>query len=130
MTPEQLDNARWDEAIRQAPHSRTSANPAERLVEMKIRVYRQLVVSNWQPTPKPSPRVLAMRDWLINQTHYSVGEINRGHIDQDSTGRAFLAGYATAMKAAEPLLNTLVSLGDYPALVSVVSDYLKATGDE
>jgi len=131
VSPEELDKARWDEATRRAPHSRTSANPTEHLVEMKVRVYRHLVVSNWQPTPKPSPRVMAMREWLRVDNGWARAD--SGSCDGTIPAISFLAGYAAAVKEAEPIVARLKDrLRFFPidtASTEALTTYLTAIGE-
>jgi hypothetical protein len=53
--------------------------------------------------------------------------IDTGYRDEAPMAQMFFAGHAAAVKEAGPLLDTLVNLGLYPALID---DYLTAIGDE
>lgn len=95
----------------------------------------RLAREGWVPTPKPSPRVMAMREWHLTQythpDHHT--KITRGAWDQADQAKAFLAGYAAAVKVAEPLVEYLRDAaagfhGDTPN--KHLTTYLTAIGEE
>ncbi|MEI6439015.1 MAG: hypothetical protein WCO83_02310 [Alphaproteobacteria bacterium] len=124
MTLEELER-RANDCVMEASRTR---KPGDTNADVAIEAAR-LALSGWQPTPKPSPRVMAMREWHLTQythpDHHT--KITSGAWDQGDEAKAFLAGYAAAVRVAEPLLDTLVNTGLYPALIG---DYLTAIGED
>jgi hypothetical protein len=86
LTPEELDEARADEAWRlfveqpgDDPHSRVIA--------------ARLAREGWTPPPKVDPDLLAAREWMkANLTWVDPYLIDLGHHDAAASARAFLAG--------------------------------------
>jgi len=97
--------------------------------------YRHLVVSNWQPTPKPSPRVMAMRKWL-KVDGYNSAQTDSGDYDSTACARAFLGGYAAAVELAKPVIKIVEALEDMihglakVKICQALTTYLTAIGEE
>ena len=147
MTPEELDKAKWDEACARADKEYVGTSTIRLCSWVKQRSadhYRQMTIENWQPSPKPSPRVMAMREWL--KTVYAhdshKGGIERGKYDKIIEANSYQAGYAAAVKEAEPLVEVVRHVANcaspnktknHPAincLVVALTTYLTAIGEE
>jgi hypothetical protein len=138
MTPEELDRARLTAAEDEAGSELQNARP-EVFALRVLDIYRRHVVSNWQPTPKPSPRVVAMREYLekVDGGRSPSSRIlaDRGHFDKDPDARAFLAGYAAAVKEAEPIVGLMKHSVENQTwtpygVAQALTTYLTAIGDE
>lgn len=132
MTPEQLDKAKWDEAYDRAMKADREGDPL-RWEQAAVPIYRQLTIDNWTPPDPISPRVLAAREWLKGRFPAIEG-IGYGLWDNAGDMKAFLAGFAAAVKLADELVIAagLVATGDYKpnALFSRIATYRQSIGDE
>jgi len=127
MTPEELDDARENEVWTRAK----AKYPSEphKAVHEAFEIYRELVRSNWQPPPKPSPRVMAAHNWIIDSNDIAITSEEKVAI------QAFLAGYAAAVKEAEPLVEQVRRVNRQPEWFlsdtdALLTTYLTAIGDE
>jgi len=136
MTPEELDKAKWDEACARADKEYVGKSTIRWVTQRSADHYRQMTIDNWQPTPKPSPRVMAMREWLkatsgLRQWGHWV---DQGKHDDDTPAQAYLAGFDAAVKEAEPIVARLKDrLRFFPidtASTEALTTYLAAIGDE
>ena len=132
MTPEELDRRANDCAMEASRTRKRGDTNADVAIEAA-----RLALSNWQPTPKPSPRVMAMREWLSSEyPHDSHQEkINLGLWDEVNEARAFLAGYAAAVKEAKPLVqrvqhSTETMTWTPHEIYQALTTYLTAIGEE
>ena len=133
MSPEQLDKARDKEVERRIEQQGTGGGewPLTR-----YDIYRELVISNWTPPDPISPRVMAAREWL--KGNYTAGvapTIDRGEYDRNLEVSAFLAGFAAAVKLAEPLVARFIYQTERPGLVDhvnreMITTYRQSIGDE
>ncbi len=134
MTPEQLDKARLDDARCYAEESDPAANDGQKLVKAFER-YRHHVVSNWTPPAPTNPRVMAMREYLKIATILPGPDIDAGKVDYRFDAKAFLAGFAAAVKLAEPLVARFIYQTERPGLVDhvnreMITTYRQSIGDE
>ncbi len=132
MTPEQLDKARLDDARCYAEESDPAANDGQKLVKAFER-YRHHVVSNWTPPAPTNPRVMAMREYLKIATILPGPDIDAGKVDYRFDAKAFLAGFAAAVKLAEPLVEAAEAEChriNLPFLGSAIATYRQSIGDE
>ena len=138
MTPEELDR-RANDCAMEASRTR---KPGDTNADIAIEAAR-LALSNWQPTPKPSPRVMVMREWFVGTlgSGSASGQkepILAGQWDNSATAASFLAGYAAAVKEADILVQTLQDWhsGTITARThdqvsrSALTTYLTAIGDD
>jgi len=120
MTPEELAK----EAMRRVNYA--SINHTYEVA----RVAAELALSKWQPTPKPSHRVMARTKWLEEGSRFEVARV--------AQEEAFDAGYAAAVKEADILVRSLQDWhsGTITAQThdqvsrSTLATYLTAIGDE
>ena len=93
----------------------------------------ELALSGWTPPDPISPRVTAAREWLMTNTSIPSGHIAQGLHDNTTTARAFLAGFAAAVKVAEPLVEAAEAEChriNLPFLGSALTTYRQSIGDE
>lgn len=115
-----LDHARGEEAFRLAE----IALPDGDLVEVRAKayfIYRELVVSNWQPPPPVSPRVLAAREWPHNGSRFEAAKV--------AQEEAFLAGVAWAEKKAAVLRAVIRKTAEMVSTSAAVTSELIAADD-
>ena len=135
MSPEQLDEAKWHEAYTRAMKAYREGDPL-RWEQAAVTIYRQLTIDNWTPPDPISPRVLAAREWLKgNHTAGVAPTIDRGEYDRNFEVSAFLAGFAAAVKLAEPLVARFIYQTERPGLVDhvnrkMITTYRQSIGDE
>ena len=118
MTPEQLDKAKWDEAYDRAMKADREGDPHQ-WEQAAVPIYRQLTIDNWTPPDPISPRVMAARE-------YAKGACN-GRMARENAEADFLAGFAAAVKLAEPLVRYLEGAG---RAKETLTTYRQSIGDE
>ena len=131
MSPEELDKARVARAFDLWHADPTCVGPHS-LATIAARLARE----NWTPPDPISPRVMAAREWL--KGNYTAGvapTIDRGEYDRNLEVSAFLAGFAAAVKLAEPLVARFIYQTERPGLVDhvnreMITTYRQSIGDE
>ena len=116
MTPEELDKARVKEA-RRLWHEQGAPHP------QPIYIAARLAREGWTPPAPISPRVKAAREWLKGKSIVPAvsRSIDQGEFDDDAEAVGFLAGFAAAVKLAEPVVKEAKRL---------VEEYLDPDGDD
>jgi hypothetical protein len=88
LTPEELDDARAQEANRIYNTGHSVFPRAERTATIAARLARE----GWTPPPKVDPDMLAAREWCANEWPKDREAHRAGAYDNISATRAFLAG--------------------------------------
>lgn len=136
MSPEELDKARVKEA-RRLWNEQTEEAKALPRTPQPIEIAARLAREGWTPPDPISPRVLAAREWLKGFSAFPVGhmeieQISAGTYDHCNGIIGFLAGFAAAVKLAEPLVEALGTnfnrITHYRAH-ELAKDYRQSIGD-
>lgn len=123
MTPEELDKARVKEA-RRLWHEQGAPHPQP--IEIAARLARE----GWTPPDPISPRVLAAREYTKSIQGSAVADaIDAGLWDDKFDVRAFLAGFAAAVKLAEPLVEVASRVGMLANAATHLTTYRQSIGD-
>ena len=106
MSPEELDKARVKEARRLWNEQGAPLRGDPEPIEIAARLARE----GWTPPDPISPRVMAAREWL-KTIDYHAATTDTGRYDDSEFAKTFLAGFAAAVKLAEPLVEYLEDAG-------------------
>jgi hypothetical protein len=122
MTPEELDKARADEALRICEGRPLGL----RFRELAI-ITARLARENWTPPPPVDPDVLAFREWVkkIRSGPAVIldSDIDAGEYDSRLEGHAFLAGARMAREQEQERAKVLVEPAE-----AIVNRAVRGTG--
>jgi hypothetical protein len=132
ITPEALDAARNAEAHRRAKEADPNGSPATWAVGA-YNEYRELTKTGWEPPLKVNPRVLAMQNYIkANRLPPEELWTDNQDFDEGDIRRAFLAGYAAAVRKAGVLQDAITqhcAKWNHPTLARALVDYLASIGE-